>query len=426
MAIFVLVFLVGLGSALLFLGQNELSMSRSTNNDKTAFHLAEAGVEAARMSLLDTNGEGSFNDELITAAGADLALSLNPDGLRPVFDGSGALTAFAGAGDDIPVQSVTALGNSQAAGGLYAAFLSNDPVEGIANQTDLNRRVMITAIGVGENRASEVVQAIIEPYLILPPIPPAAMTMIGPPPVYDNGSSNSQAHSGTDCPLGGGIPNLYVPIVGTTDAASSTQVENDMQRPDLFTSGALTGQATVADLNNTGDPAMAQSSLPPLDPAWLDCAQLAQMVQNLIADADYYCTTDGGSCTPPVGNAGDIIVIDGDADAGAFDAGILLVTGQLTYSGNESWNGLVLLIGEGRLHRNGGGNGHNTGAVVLANIDPSPLGLRADKSDWCATGLGPTSFTVNGAGDSTISFCSDEVKLNDPVKTYRVTEFLQH
>ena len=86
---------------------------------------------------------------------------------------------------------------------------------------------------------------------------------------------------------------------------------------------------------------------------------------------------------------------------------------------------IVLVIGEGRLNRNGAGNGHNTGAVILANVDPSPGGLRADKSDWCNSGFGQTSFTVNGAGSSTISYCSDEVTQNNPVRTYPITDFLQ-
>jgi hypothetical protein len=424
MAIFVLVLLVGLGTTLLFLGQNEMGLARSINDDKRAFHLAEAGIEAGRMSLLASNGAGSFSDDLAAAAGTDATLSLDPASLAAVLDSAGTPTGLTGAGDDVPLRPLVGLASS-AAGGYYASFLTNDPAEGIANQTDLNRRVMITSIGIGPNRATEVAQAIIEPRQSLPTVPTAAMTFLGPPPAYDNGNSNAQDHTGTDCPLGGGIPNLYVPIVGTTNSASDAQVEDDMQRPENFNSGSLQGADTVADLTNPAEPALAQSGLAPIDPVWLDCDYVKQLVLDLIDDADYYCDTDGGSCTTPVGNAGDVVVIDGDATAGSFSAGLLLVTGELTYSGNDAWHGIVLVFGEGLLHRNGGGNGHNSGAVVLANIDPTPDGPRADKSDWCSSGFGETSFSVNGGGNSTISYCSDDVSANNPVRTYRVTDFLQ-
>ncbi len=424
MAIFVLVLLVGLGTALLFLGQNEMGMARSVNDEKVAFHLAEAGIEAGRMSLLATNGAGSFDDDLTAAAGADAALDLDPGSLAAVLDGDGVPTGVTGAGDDVPLRPLVALGSSNG-GGYYTAFLTNDPAEGIANQADTNRRVMVTSIGVGPHRATEVAQAIIEPRQPLPIVPTAAMTFIGPPPSYDNGSSNAQDHVGTDCPLGGGIPGLYVPIVGTTNSAADDQVEADMNRPQNFHSGTLEGQDTIANLTDPSEPSMAQSGLPPIDPKWMDCNYIKDLVLNLIDDADYYCNRDNGTCTTPTGNAGDIVVIDGDATAGAFSAGLLLVTGELTYSGNDAWHGIVLVVGEGLLHRNGGGNGRNSGAMILANIDPTPDGPRADKSDWCSSGFGQSSFSVNGGGNSTIAYCSDDVTGNNPVRTYRVTDFLQ-
>jgi hypothetical protein len=422
-AAFVLLLLVGLGSALLFLSQNELSMARSINDDKTAFHLAEAGIEAGRMSLLATNGSGSFDDDLAAAAGADVDLDLDPAILAATFAGD-VPSGITGSGDDVPLRPLVALAWSNA-GGYYAAFLSNDPAEGIGNQDDLNRRVMITSIGIGPNRATEVAQAIIEPNQPLPTVPPAAMTFLGPPPIYDNGSSNAQAHTGEDCPLGGGIPGLYVPIIGTTSSSSQTQVETDMQKPDNFTSGSLSGIATVANLTDPGDPALAQCSLPPIDPNWLDCNYVKQLVLDLIAQADYYCNTDNASCSPPPGNSGDVVVIDGDAAAATFTSGLLVVTGELSANGGDAWQGIVLVLGEGIVHRNGGGGGHSTGAVVLANIDPTPDGPRADKTDWCSAGFGQTAFTVNGGGNSTISYCSDVVGDNNAVRTYRVTEFLQ-
>ena len=103
MALLVMVLLVGMGAALLLVGQNEMYMSRSTNNERAAFNLAEAGVEAARMSLLDTNGNGSFDDDLVAAAGSDGALNLDPGLLRAQFASDGSLSGLTGAGDDVPL-----------------------------------------------------------------------------------------------------------------------------------------------------------------------------------------------------------------------------------------------------------------------------------------------------------------------------------
>ena len=419
-ALFVLVLLVGVGTSLTFLAQNELDMSRSGNDERQSFLLAEAGVEAARMHLRDINAYGDLDGELATAAGPDSTLSLSPNALRPVFNTAGTLVSFTGTGDDAPLRPQVLLSSAGAPGGDYAAYLTNDPVDGIANQTDTNRRVMITSIGVSKRRSSEVVQAIIETEFMLPPMPPAAMTMLGPSPSFDNGTSSAQDWNGADCPKnGGGVAGLFVPIVGVSSPAADAYVAGDMQQPSHFHSGALTGTDTIGDLTNPADPAMAQSALPPIDPVWTNCAQLAQLIRDLVARANYYCNSDTSSCAAPAGAPGDILVIDGDGTTGAFDSGLLVVTGELSYGGNDSWDGLVLVVGEGRLVRSGGGNGHSTGALVLANIDPSPNGPRADKSDWCASGFAQASVVIGGAGNSTISYWSAEITRNNPRKLHR-------
>ncbi|HEY6213021.1 MAG TPA: hypothetical protein VIW45_12090, partial [Vicinamibacterales bacterium] len=48
--------------------------------------------------------------------------------------------------------------------------------------------------------------------------------------------------------------------------------------------------------------------------------------------------------------------------------GILLVTGTLVMGGNFSWNGLVLVIGDGNIQFGGGGNGQINGSVIAAKI----------------------------------------------------------
>jgi len=156
------------------------------------------------------------------------------------------------------------------------------------------------------------------------------------------------------------------------------------------------------------------------------------MVLNLQGTASYYCNSDTASCAiPPTARPDEIVFIDGDLSstpAGSY-TGILVVTGRLTYRGNTGWNGIVLAVGEGYILRNGGGGANPQGGVVLANIDPSPNGPRADKSDWCSTppdGFGQAEYHTNGGGNSTVTWCSDYSDAANSIRAYRVVEFLQH
>lgn len=68
-------------------------------------------------------------------------------------------------------------------------------------------------------------------------------------------------------------------------------------------------------------------------------------------------------------------------------AGLLIVTGNLTMNGNPNFQGLILVLGEGRVFKTGGGNGNTMGAMMIARFG--------------GTGgfLEPT-FLVTGAGNS--------------------------
>lgn len=428
MAMFVLVLLTGMGTALLFLSQHEMRMGRAGLRAKQAFYLAEAGVEDGRATLFAVNGEEEFDDDLETAAGADDELDLDPAAIQPVYDSDGNVTGFTGVDDDVPLRPLTALGGSSDLG-WYAAYLSNDPVEDIWELDDQNERVMITGVGAGPGGSFEVVQAIVEPFTLLPEVPAAALTLLGPSPVYDNGSSNAQSHSGDDCGIPGGA---FAPIVGTVSSDANAATITGASRLDAahFNSGTFSGEDTFADLTNPAEPIVAGAGHGTIAPVWTDCEALKAMVEQLALAADYYCNTDVSSCSFPVTSPDSIVFIDGDLSntpSGA-NSGVLVVTGQLTYSGNSGWDGIVLVIGEGSLLRNGGGGGSPSGAVVLANIDPTPAGPRADKSDWCSTdpdGFGQVSYHTNGGGNSDVQWCTDHINDSNPVRYYRVTEFLQ-
>ncbi|MCP3978312.1 MAG: hypothetical protein GY716_03130 [bacterium] len=430
-ALFALVLLTGMGTAVMFLGQHEARTSKAGLRAKKSFFLAEAGLEDGRMTLYAANGGIEFGGDLLSAAGIDGTIDFDPAALSFTY-ANGQLTGLSGYNDDVPLRAVTALPSAQSPG-WYAAFLTNDPLEGISNTTDSNHRVMITAVGAGEDESVEMVQAILEPFQAIPPTPPAALTMLGPDPAFfDNGNSNAQSHSGDDCGVSGGA---YAPIVGTVSPESRDEVQDDMNRPmnrpDNFTSGPYTGEDTVADLTDLSDPIVNAAGHGIIDPVWVDCPSLKAVIEQLAASADYYCNSHASSCSIPSTASPDTVVfIDGDLSStpsGSY-TGILVVTGELVYRGNTGWDGIVMVVGEGRLLRSGGGNGNPSGGVIIGAIDPTPNGPPQDRSDWCTQGTDGfmnSFYDASGGGASTVQWCTGYINAANAVKSYKVTNFLQ-
>jgi hypothetical protein len=412
MAIFVLFIVTNLGIALLFLSRNEQQLSLADGRSKRVFYIAEAGLEDARRTLFLTNGEGPFNDDLDDAAGIDDAISFDVTQLLANFDAAGNLTGFDGVGDDVPVSPLTAFGD-----GSYVAYLTNDPVEGRSNKADLNNRVMITGIGVGSDRAVEVVQAIVQPRRPFPVQPSAAITLLGPTPSFSSGSGNPGEFRGDDCGVTGGI---IAPTVATTDAAAAQSVESgiDLNNGPDFTSGAYTELDTVVDMTDTADPMMVDSGISSMPPEYQDCMAMRESVFELQARAQH--TTLQAAYGPS-----DVTFIDGDCDLGPGDSGqgILVVTGVLTIDGNTDWNGLIIAIGQGSIERNGGGSGTLSGAIVVADV-AGPDNIFGNADD-CQSGFEVPTFHVNGNGNSDVQFCTTDLSAANPIETYKIEEFIQ-
>ena len=75
-------------------------------------------------------------------------------------------------------------------------------------------------------------------------------------------------------------------------------------------------------------------------------------------------------------------------------AGFLVVTGTLTMRGNTNFKGAILVLGEGKLIRDGGGNGEILGGITIAAFDRTAGGF-----------LAPT-FLTNGGGNSNVQYDS--------------------
>jgi hypothetical protein len=418
LALFVLLLLSSIGLSLLFTTQNELNMSQAGLRSKTAFYLAEAAEEDARTTLFSINGSDEFSDDLLAFAGANGIIEFDPDSLSVSYDSGGNVTGISGYGDDVPLRALTEFGN-----GWYAAFLTNDAEDGQVSTNDGNDRVMITGFGYGSDGSMETVQAIVRRNSVIPRIPMAAITLLGPSPSFSGGQSNPKEYIGEDCG-GSGEAGLYAPLVGTVGAEATTTAEAGIGTDSHFTSGPHIGDETFADLSDTSEPTMISAGFDAINPEWTDCQSLHDIVEEIRAVADVVCT--GDDCTLPAASPTRTVFVDGDYSLNEDGEGLLLVTGDLTTHGGITWAGMILVIGTGNYRRNGGGTGTIDGAIVAANI-AGPDGVYGTSDDCTGgdEGFGPASFDENGGGSGSTIYCSEVLNLANPVLPYEIVNFRQ-
>lgn len=413
-AVFVLALVSTLGLSLLFLTGSSEAMVVRGMSAKRAFYVAEAGQENGRMTLFETNGSGTFDDDLTAAAGANGVLDVDPEALRAVHDENGDVIGLTGFGDDAPLRALTPFGD-----GWLAAFLTNDAAE-VGSLVDGNDRVVVTGVGTGRHGALEVVEALLVRQYLPPLLPPALFTIVGPDPVFDGGSSNDKLYRADDC----SDPDVQVPVVGVIGGSAEASAEAGVVKPDTYVSGSETGLDTVDDIAST------------IDPEWLDCTYLHELAEQ-VRDA---AQLSGNSGTPnsELGTPGSpkSVYIEGDyVINGSFDgAGLLWVTGQLTMDGRASWHGAIYVVGQGLFVRQGGGNGVTEGAVFLANI-AGPDGTMWTADDCSGDdgiggtaddGLGAAGYMNAGGGTHGSRYCIDAIRNTSPQRPYRVASFRQH
>jgi len=396
LAIFVLVLLTGMGVVLLFASRTDVRMSQADVRAKKAFYVAEAGLESAREQLRVNNlasaNKNSLNDELTAAAGGNGALNLNVDSLRATYDADGNVTGFTGYGDDAPLTGYASFG-----GGWYAAFLTNDPVDGKTNLNDTNSRVMITAIGAGKDRSLELVQAIVE-RLPLPTLP-ATITILGPSAGFEGGTSSAKNYEGDDCQGATGytpVPGLSVPVVGVVGSDSESSAEVGVRKPLTYSSGGETGVDTVDNIEST------------INTTWTTCSDLVELGTLIKKSADYLCTVSAPCTHWASATMNTITYVEGDVTLPGSSRGLLWVTGTLTMNGMDSWDGAILVIGEGVFNFSGGGTGKLIGGVVVANIaGPDGVFGTADDCSAAPDGFGTAMFDTAGGGTHDTIYCKD-------------------
>ena len=138
-------------------------------------------------------------------------------------------------------------------------------------------------------------------------------------------------------------------------------------------------------------------------PSFLDTADRARAyLDSLKAKAQstgrYFESSSGSTVTIDSSlNSPMFTFVEGDCKLFA-GSGFLVVTGTLTMRGNTDFKGVILVLGEGKLIRDGGGNGEILGGITIAAFGRKAGNFTA-----------PT-FLTNGGGDSTVQYDSAALK----------------
>jgi Tfp pilus assembly protein PilV len=253
---------------------------------------------------------------------------------------------------------------------------------------------LVTSLAITPQGSRRVGQYEAAPLNITPP--PGGLVLQGNNPSFGTPHSANAGINGTD---GSGAPPVVPgcaptganqPAIGTGSAADAASVP-----PQIFRPANFTGSGPSPSVVNQSA-ALTQWSTP---------AQLNALVSELAngADNSYSCGIGGAGCSGSYGSTANpqITFINGDVTLGG-GAGVLIVTGTLTISGNMQFNGLILVIGQGQVVVNGGGNGTIYGEMLVAQTNSSV----APYAQLAAFPNGSPSFTWNGGGKSAMYYNS--------------------
>jgi type II secretory pathway pseudopilin PulG len=195
------------------------------------------------------------------------------------------------------------------------------------------------------------------------------------------GSSAAKFYSGHD--KASSEPNL--PTFGATSDNDLTALNTAMTKPD-----------TIDDQKSAK---IAIGSLP----SWLQTADKAReflvFMKSIAQNMDRYYTTlssSAGSISSP-----EFTFVDGNCtlDGGA---GLLIVTGDLVINGHDDFKGVILVLGNGSVRRDGAGNGKILGSIYVASFARTwPASENGNAHPFLAT-----SFDTNGGGNGDLQYDS--------------------
>ncbi len=299
-------------------------------------------------------------------------------------------------------------------------------VETIAPPATALQALEITSYAVLPNGSQKMLQSVIRPLVEFPNLNAqafsAALTLAGNNVQFTGPGTSSFFIQGQDqCTT----PSTMVPAIGYTSNAGGDQSNSNIVAGATPTSNYLgmpnNPPPPPPTTPSTGSIANVSSTL---NLNWLTPSGLDAVVQDITNGAD---AVINGPATPssfPSGmSAGHpmTIVVSGDLDLNGWrntGYGLLLVTGTLKYDPDATWEGAVLVIGQGNFISTRGGSGGIDGAVLIAKTRDAAGNLLAN--------LGASSFSQTGPGNNAgrgINYNSCLVRSAVGPITYKVVSF---
>ena len=267
----------------------------------------------------------------------------------------------------------------------------------------------LTAFSVLPSGSRRMLQYVVAPYQVStqlsnPPVGPpninfpGALTLAGNNVSFAGPGTSSFNIQGKDQSPACSPPNYMEVPIGFTNSGDSSK-SNIV--------GGTAGQAgNYSGFPPSGPPPQQPSPSPnsiqdvsiTTRPNWLTPSGLDSIVQDITKSADivFNGSINANTSLTPLGmSPGNpmTIVVNGDLDFNAWHPigyGLLLVTGTLKYDPDASWQGLVLVIGQGTFVSTKSGSGEIDGAVFVAKT--------RDASNNLLPTLGPASYSQTGSG----------------------------
>ncbi len=392
------------GSALILTTAKSTVNAVNATAEAQAYYGAEAGLQGALNAIrrnrpaspaLAVGQKMSFRNAVTIAnsndvAGGDTSTEARLSRWLPYSDGTGtpsdAPTARVNVGNGVryTVQITDPANPNRAA--LNALL--------IANPNYVPNRLLITSTGFGPRGAEKRMQAMVD-RVAFQFTPNSTVFMRGAtgtspdPMTLTTGSSAAKTYSGVD----NASLSAQLPVFGTTSAAdesiardSSNKGTFSNPRAEVVTNSSLASNMPWLVPEANGDALKART--------FLDSQETLALALEEGGDAAHH----------PAGFAGytnGFTFVNGNCSLYG-GSGLLIVTGELTMSGGTSFDGLILVLGEGEVNRSGGGGGDIYGSMVVAKFDRTwPAIEDGDPHPFLAPW-----FDTSGGGSSKLQYDS--------------------
>jgi hypothetical protein len=283
---------------------------------------------------------------------------------------------------------------------------NQDTVTKCADASYKPDRLRIRVLGMGPSNSEKKMEIIVNRYTLDYPVNAVVTAPNGSadPFAIDLGDSNVTTLSGADA---SGTGASLAPIAVSNNDYNITNNVADGCDPDGSNCGngpnVTPGNPMVLVAENT--PSFLQS----VEKTRLFLYGSEGMMNTAINQGRYFTTGAAAiSSTAGLGASnpdGVLTFVDGDFVLGPGSPtgqGTLIVTGNLTLDGNFNWNGVIMVLGAGRVYRSGGGHGNIYGAVYIAKFNKT--GASTDV-------FGAPTFDTSGGGSSNIQYSSAAVDM---------------